>query len=100
MEVIPPKLRGWKIFSKLDAASGFYQIPLDEESRLLTTFITPFGRFFFKRLHSGISSAPENFQRRMTELLGDIEVVQVIVDDILTHGRTVEEHDKKNWKKH
>ena len=37
---ISPKLRGSKIFSKLDAASGFYQIPLDEESRLVTTFIS------------------------------------------------------------
>ena len=87
---ISPKLRGSKIFSKLDAVSGFNQIPLDEESRLLTTFITPFGRFCFKRLPFGISSAPEIFQRRMTELLGNIEGVQVIIDDILIHCRTME----------
>ena len=33
------------VFSKLDANCGFWQIPLDEISRPLTTFITPFGRF-------------------------------------------------------
>ena len=92
---ISPKLRGSKIFSKLDAARGFHQITLDKKSRLLMTFITPFGRFCFKRLPFGISSAPEIFQRRMTELLGDIEGVQVIIDNILIHGRTMEEHGKR-----
>ena len=37
------KLSGAKFFSKLDANSGFWQIPLSHKSRLLTTFITPFG---------------------------------------------------------
>ena len=95
MEDISPELRGSKIFSKLDAASGFHQILLEKESRLLTTFITLFGRYCFKRLPFGISSAPEIFQRKMTELLGELKGVHVIIDDILIHGRTMEEHDRR-----
>ncbi|CAG9770307.1 unnamed protein product [Ceutorhynchus assimilis] len=38
------QLSGSKYFSKLDTTSGFYQIKLNEESQLLTTFITPYGR--------------------------------------------------------
>ena len=33
-----------KVFSILDAKTSFWQVPLDEESSLLTTFITPIGR--------------------------------------------------------
>ena len=34
---------GATMFSKPDANSGLWQIPLAKESRLLTTFITPYG---------------------------------------------------------
>ena len=66
------QIGGAQHFSKLDANSGYWQIQLDTESSKLMTFIIPFGRFRFNRLPFGITSAPEHFQRRMTEILGDI----------------------------
>ena len=94
LEDITHKLKGSVIFSKLDATSGYWQIPLDEESAKLTTFITPFGRFFYKRLPFGISSASEIFQRVMEELLGDIPGVECFQDDVLLHSKNTEEHEK------
>ena len=35
----------------LDANSGFWQIPLSENSKLLTTFVTPYKRYYFHKLH-------------------------------------------------
>lgn len=81
------------IFTTLDASSGYWALPLDSESRKLTTFITPFGRFCFTRLPYGINSASEIYQRKMEELLAGIEGVHSIIDDIIIHGKTKEEHD-------
>ena len=46
-----------KVFSILDAKTSFWQNPLDEQSSLLTTFITPNGRYKFLQMPYGITSA-------------------------------------------
>ena len=61
-------------------------LPLDEESSLLTTFITPFGRKAFLRLPMGLNMAPECFQRKMEETLKDLPGVICYMDDILCFG--------------
>ena len=92
---VAPKLAGSTVFTTLDAASGFWQIPLHKESQPLTTFITPFGRFMFKRLPFGINPATDEYQKKMVELFGELEGVEVIIDDILVHGRDKAEHDRR-----
>jgi hypothetical protein len=95
LDDVAPKLKDSKLFSKLDAASGFWQIPLDESSQLLTTFMTPHGRYAFCRMPFGITSAPEIFQRKMVEILTGLDGVEVLMDDILIHGSDLSQHNER-----
>lgn len=82
------------MFSKLDANSGFWQIGLSPESAKLTTFLTSFGRFCFNRLPFGITSAPEYFQKRISQVLEETEGSLCQMDDILVFGKTDAELDE------
>ena len=84
IEEITAKLAGAKFFTKLDAVSGFWQIPLDEKSSRLCTFNTPWGRFRFCRLPFGIADASEVFQRLCEQFSENAEVV---VDDLFGFGK-------------
>ena len=89
------QLSNAKVFSKIDANSGFWQIELSKQLALLTTFITPFGRYCFNRLPFRISTAPELFQKRMSMALEGLDGVAYLIDDILVHGSMQEEHDRR-----
>ncbi len=62
---------------------GFHQVKLTEESSKLTCFWTPFGRYCYLRMPFGIKSAPEEWQRRIYEI---IQGVKAIADDNLVYG--------------
>ena len=83
------------MFSKLDANAGFWQVKLSKESAHLTTFITPYGRYCFNRLPFGITSAPEFFQKQMSKILTGLDGVVCMIDDVLIHGKTAQEHDQR-----
>lgn len=89
------RLSGQKFFSVFDVRSSFWQIELDLESSLLTTFICPFGRFRYTRMPMGISSAQEVFQKRLQEIFHGLDGVYNLVDDVLVTGSSLEEHNER-----
>ena len=91
-EDIASRRNGKKLFSIVDEKDGFWQVNLDEESSYLCTFNTPFGRYRFKRMPFGISSAPEVFQKKNEALFGDIDGVEIIFDDIIVAAESEVEH--------
>ena len=54
-------------FSKLDVKEAYWHVRLDEASRKLTTMITPFGRYMWKRLPFGLKVSSEIFQRKIDD---------------------------------
>ena len=83
-----------KYFTTLDLASGYWQVPLDDDSRPKTAFTTHQGLFEFVRMPFGLCNAPATFQRAMQTVLAGLEWRDcfVYIDDILVVSRTFEEH--------
>ena len=81
-----------KFLTKMDLASGFWQVPLSDRAKPLTAFSTREGLFHFRVMPFGLVNAPGNFSRLMRIVLGDIEDVAVYIDDILIHSPTWEAH--------
>ncbi|CAB4031172.1 Hypothetical predicted protein, partial [Paramuricea clavata] len=95
IEEVVARMPEAKVFSVLDATSGYWKMKLNEESSKLCTFNTPFGRYRFTRLPFGIKSAPEVFKKEMSQVLEDIDGAEAIVDDILVWGKDIPEHDAR-----
>ena len=86
LDELLPKLSKAKAFTTLDVEDGFYQVGLDEQSILNTTFWTPFGRYKYLTLPFGINLAPGEFEGKLHEKLQGLPGVAVIRDDILVMG--------------
>ena len=65
------KFHGAKIFSKIDLTHGYWQVPLEEESRPLTAFIFDTTMYQFCRVPFGLKNAGSAFIRAFKAALGD-----------------------------
>ncbi len=81
------------VLSKLDLAKGYYQVQMDDNSRDLTTFISPWGKFRFNRMPFGLRNAPATFQALMELVLKDCSsFASVYIDDVLVYSKDWAEH--------
>ena len=82
---------------KLDAHHGYLSIALDQESSLLTTFYSPFGRYHFLCLPFGLVCSQDIFQKKMDQILEECQGCTGIAYDITVHSCTEAEHDACLW---
>ena len=66
----------------LDAMLGYWHVPLDKESSLLTTFNTPWGKSPWLGLPFGLKVAGDVFQERIDTVMRNVPNSAGIVDDI------------------
>ena len=85
VDEILQSLNSSTVFSKLDLRWGFHQLELDESSRDITTFAVNDRLHRYKRMMSGITSAPEKYQHIVSQLLTDCPEALNIADDLLIH---------------
>jgi hypothetical protein len=91
------QLHDCKLFTTLDLAHGYLQIPLTDEAKLKTAFITPDETGQFERMTFGLTNAPAEFQRLMHCALNSLINKEVLcyLDDILIPAKTWNEMKEK-----
>ena len=83
-----------KYLSCLDLCKGFWQIPVEQKSRHLLSFITDLdsSTFQFCKLPFGLLNSSQTFSRLMRIVLKDMVNVKNYVDDIVVFTTTWSEH--------
>ena len=100
MDEIFGSLQGSAVFSLLDAASGFFQVPIVEEHRHLAAFRCETGVFEFCCMPFGLTNAPATFTRWMQMTFQGLDsFLKIYMDDLLIHSSKIEEHPAQLRKK-
>ncbi|CAF4783235.1 unnamed protein product [Pieris macdunnoughi] len=89
------KLGSYKIFTSLDMATGFHQVPMrDDDSISKTAFVTPEGHYEYLKMPYGLANAPIVYQRIISKTLKtliDAGKALTYIDDVLLLSNSVEE---------
>ena len=93
----PSRIANAKIFTSIDLAWAFWQIPLKKRDRRKTAFACELGLFEWRRMPFGLCNASATFQRSITRALQKIQqrhgsVVMAYIDDIVIATETIEDH--------
>ena len=88
-------LAGAAHFLTFDMNSGFWQVPMDEESKQYTAFtLGSMGLYESESMPFGLCNAPPTFQRLMQNCLGELNLTYCLIylDDVIVFSDTPEEH--------
>ena len=88
-------LTGAAHFSTLDMNSGFWQVPMAEESKQYTAFtLGSMGLYECESMPFGLCNAPPTFQWLMQNCLGELNLTYCLIylDDVIVFSDTPDEH--------
>ena len=85
---------GHKVYSALDASSAYHTIPLEEESRPLTAFVSPMGLYQFLRVPFGLKQAGSVYSRFIDAALSQLgsNNINIYLDDVLIFHDSLHQH--------
>ena len=74
-----------------DAWNGYHSVPICEEDRHITTFITPWGRYRYKVAPQGFLASGDGYTQRFDAIISEFENKVKCVDDTCMWAKSVED---------
>ena len=82
-----------KYISTLDLTRGYWQVPLAEDARHKTAFVTPSGLYHFNVMPFGLKGAPASFQCLMDNVIRGLDSMSAAyIDDVIIFSTSWEDH--------
>ena len=88
-------LAGVAHYTTIDMNSGFWQVPMDDESKQYTAFtLGSMGLYECESMPFRLCNAQPTFQRLMLNCLGELNLTYCLIylDDVIIFSKTEEEH--------
>lgn len=82
------------VYTTMDLKNGYHHVPIKENSKKYTAFVTPTGQYEFNRVPFGLSSSPSVFCRFIHIIFRDLiaeGIVATYMDDIIIIANNDEE---------
>ena len=81
-----------KYVTKFDLLKGFWQVPLTDRAKEISTFVTPDGLFQYKVTPFGMKNSPATFQRLINSVIAGLDGCEAYIDDVIIFSNTWEDH--------
>jgi hypothetical protein len=90
------RMRGAKVFSKIDLRSDYHQMKIRPLDIPKTAFTTRYGLYEYTVMSFGLTNAPAYFMYPMNKIFMEYldKFVVVFIDDILIYSKNEEEHEE------
>ena len=75
----------------VDAWQGYHSVPLADEDRHYTTFLTPWGKFRYRTCPQGFLASGDAFNARYDKIVEEFKDITKCIDDTLLWSNNLEE---------
>ena len=76
--------------SKFDLLKGYWQVPLSEEAKAISAFVTPDGLYQYTVMPFGMRNAPATFQQMINHIKLGMQLKHVVLKSLTVHDYIVQ----------